>query len=695
MPNRLSQETSPYLLQHAHNPVDWYAWGTEALAKARREDKPIFLSIGYSACHWCHVMEKESFEDPEIAALMNEWFINIKVDREERQDLDHIYMSAVQAMTQHGGWPMSVFLTPDLEPFYGGTYFPPEDRNGMPGFKRILSGVAGAWTNRKKEVVQSAKQLSDALREINRTVGLPGESKTAVSLDLVDQSVEATLRHFDPTYGGLGSAPKFFHTMDLRVCLRHYARTRDPKSLSAVTLTLEHWANGGIYDQLGGGFHRYSTDQQWLVPHFEKMLYDNALVTEVFLEAFQITHNAEFARVARETLNYILREMTATQGGFFATQDADSEGVEGKFYVWTRSEIFSLLEAELAELFCKIYDVTDEGNWEGNTILNRPKHLDSWAETLKVEKAWLEDSLATAQRKLFTHRSKRIRPFRDEKLLASWNGLMIHTMASAYQILEDERYLEAAVNSANFILNSMATDGGGVVSLTHVYKDGRARFSGYLDDYANLAFGLLTLYESNFDLNWLSWAERLCDAILDQFWDEKEGTFYYTARHHEQLITRPKEVHDGATPSATAMAISALVRVGRLTGNATWLKPANQALSNLATQMATVPTGSGQLLISVETLLDHPREIAVVEDQQSEAGQNLLRVIRQKFLPNKVVAYASGQTMKAAVKKIPLLANRSSVQGKAAVYVCENYACKMPVTDEADLGEALEGKDAV
>ena len=449
--NRLAHETSPYLLQHAHNPVDWYAWGREALERARREEKPIFLSIGYSACHWCHVMEHESFEDADTAAVMNEHFVNIKVDREERPDLDHIYMAAVQIMTQHGGWPMSVFLTPDLEPFYGGTYFPPEPRQGMPSFKQILAGVADAWQNRRGELSRSAGQMAGALQQMNQLAG-GGERP---SLELIDQAVRALERDYDPGYGGFGSAPKFPHPMDIKLLLRHWKRTGAEQSLEMVNRTLDHMARGGIYDHLGGGFHRYSTDERWLVPHFEKMLYDNALITQVCVEAYQATQNPEFSRVARETLDYVLREMTSPEGGFYSTQDADSEGVEGKFFVWPLAEIEQVLGHGAADLFAYVYDVTGEGNWDESNILNRPKTMDQCAKLLQVDRPKMEQSLAESRAKLFDVRSRRVAPSRDDKVLVSWNGLMIDAMARGFQVLGDERYLDAARRAAEFILTKM------------------------------------------------------------------------------------------------------------------------------------------------------------------------------------------------------------------------------------------------
>ncbi len=686
-PNRLAQETSPYLLQHAHNPVEWYGWGNEALERSRREEKPIFLSIGYSACHWCHVMEVESFENEEIAKVMNEHFINIKVDREERPDLDNIYMSAVQLMTQHGGWPMSVFLTPDLEPFYGGTYFPPEDRGGMPSFKRILLGVAAAWQGKRTEVLSSAKQLSSALIEMgNPTSDQPGK----LSLDLVDNAIQRIKATFDPDYGGFGSAPKFFHTMDLRLALRQWKRTGDKEALKVVTTTLDKISDGGIYDHLGGGFHRYSTDRFWLAPHFEKMLYDNALLSEVFLEALQATGSVEYARVARETLNYVLREMTSPEGGFFSTQDADSEGVEGKFYVWSKAEIEENLDPELAGLVCQIFDVSEKGNWEETNILNRKHSLDEWAKTLKVDRDWLDDSLATAQRKLFMARSSRITPLRDEKVILAWNGMMIHSFALGYQTLGDDRYLAAAEKAVQFVWEKLCepTKATGL-TLLHVYKDGRAKITGFLDDYAAYLNSLLSLYECRFDGKTVVRAVQVADALLAHFWEASTKTFYFTSLNHEKLLSRPRELHDGATPSATSLAITALLRLGKLVGRTDYVTIAESALAAMEENMRNLPAGNGQAIIALSFLFDKPIEVVIAPGESSDDTESVLQQIRSRFIPNKVVAMSDEIPTR---ELAPLTRGKQAIGGKVTVYFCENFACQAPLAGVEKITEALATK---
>jgi hypothetical protein len=693
--NRLTHETSPYLLQHAHNPVDWYAWGSEALERARSEDKPIFLSIGYSACHWCHVMEHESFEDPDTAAVMNEYFVNIKVDREERPDLDHIYMAAVQMMTQRGGWPMSVFLTPDLEPFYGGTYFPPEPRYGMPSFKQILIGVADAWRNRRGEVTRSAGQLTGALAQMNQMAAGGAD----LSLDLVDRAVARLARGFDEEHGGFGGAPKFPHPMDLKLCLRHWKRTGRSDSLHMVELTLDRMARGGIYDQLGGGFHRYSTDARWLVPHFEKMLYDNALLTQAYLEANQATGNGDFARIARETLDYVLREMTAPDGGFYSTQDADSEGEEGKFFVWSAAEVRDALGSD-AENFLYVYDVSDDGNWEGKNILHRPKSLAQCARLLRVDESELERSLAASRAKLFDVRSRRVPPGRDDKLLVAWNGLMIDAMARGYQRLAETRFLDAARRAAVFILHRMVDPG--TARLLHAYKDGRARFNAYLDDYACFIDALVSLYESDFDVRWLESAVKLADVMIEQFWDSEGSGFYFTAKDHERLIARVRDAHDSATPSGNAMAVAALLRLGGLTGRSEFVAKAEAALRAVAGSLDQASVQMGQMLVALDFQLSRPIEIAVVAGDGPRAAEEFeaaLRLIRSRFVPNKVVAAIGPDDGSAVVARardvaeiarvVPLLANRPAVNNDLTVYVCENFTCRAPIVGLVQLERAL------
>lgn len=665
-PNRLSTETSPYLKQHALNPVDWFAWGKTALEKAQRENKPIFLSIGYSACHWCHVMERESFEDPETAALMNKSFINIKVDREERPDLDHIYMAAVQIMTNHGGWPMSVFLTPRGEPFYGGTYFPPEDRMGLPSFKKILQGVSHAWATREKELLGSATELTAAIRSIS-------ESVTPTIETLNREAIEAACRHlvqaFDSEYGGFGGAPKFFHTMDLRVLLRNWFETGNRDCLNVVTHTLDQISLGGVYDWVGGGFHRYSTDREWLVPHFEKMLYDNALLAEVYVEAYQITRSPRYARIASQTLDYILKEMTAPGGGFYCTQDADSEGVEGKFYVWGLKDIEDTLGTELTQTFLEAFPVKSEGNWEHTNILRMYPDY--------AERDWLEDPLALARRKLYQKRSERIAPFKDEKIIVSWNGLTIHSLALSGRTLEDAKYLTAAQKGCSFILDHLYSDSQG---LPHSFKDGQSKFPGFLDDYACIIQALLGLYEADLNPQWIRWAERLTEEAIDRFW--VAPAFYFTSKNHEKLILRPKENHDGAIPSATAMMIYALLRVGRLLGNQKYLGMARTALETAAFQLKSAPTASGQLLLGLDLCIGQTTEIALCGGENAEELDEYLNQLSKYYLPRKMIA-GSGPL------SLPLLEKRTAIDSKTTAFLCYNQTCTAPIRSLETLNAEL------
>jgi len=680
--NRLAGESSPYLLQHAHNPVDWYPWGPEALAKAKAEDKPIFLSVGYSACHWCHVMERESFENPQIAALMNDHFINVKVDREERPDLDQIYMAAVQAMTEHGGWPMSVFLTPDLKPFYGGTYFPPGDSRGMPGFPRVLSSVQRAWSERRDEIVRAAGELTERIE----LMGTIPAAQGGLEIGLVEQGVRGLARAFDSTHGGFGSAPKFPHPMDLRLLLRHHARTGDSQSLHMAQHTLEKMARGGIYDHLGGGFARYSTDERWLVPHFEKMLYDNALLSSVYLEAFQITVDPQFARVARETMDYVLGRMTGPDGEIYSTEDADSEGEEGKFYVWTLAEVRQILGSERAEGFAYVYDVTEGGNWEHKNILNLLKSLSQAAKVLGRDEEELRSALENDRRQLLEARDRRIAPGKDTKVLASWNGLMIAPLAEGARILKDERYLVAARRAAAFLLEKMTTAEG---FLLHAYKDGRARFNAYLDDYANVIDGLTRLYEVSGEPRWIEAALKFVDVILDQFLDHEAGGFFYTGRDHETLIVRQKDFQDNATPSGNSMAATALLRLAALTGRADLEATGRRVLETVQLYLEKAPMAMGQSLVALDFLLQPSREIAVFAGSDPGEYREALEAVFAPFVPNKVVAPVLPDTANDLLQSLPLLKDRTAQDGRVTTYICENFACQVPIIGSEGISSSL------
>ena len=682
--NRLGNETSPYLLQHAHNPVDWYPWGEEALARAKAEDKPILLSIGYSACHWCHVMERESFENEEIAAIMNRHFVNVKVDREERPDLDEIYMNAVQIMTRQGGWPMTMFLTPDLQPFYGGTYFPPDDRYGRPGFANVLQAVEAAYRDRRDDVAKQAAQIVENLTQMS-SVSDHGHELTN---DLTDGAFRHFRSTFDSHYGGFGNAPKFPPSMGLPFLLRYWQRTGNSDALEMAELTLEKMARGGMYDQLGGGFHRYSTDAVWLVPHFEKMLYDNAQLVVAYLEAYQATKKPFYSEIAAETLDYVLREMyDADKGGFYSAQDADSEGVEGKFFVWSLDEVDRILGRENAEVFCEFYDITGSGNFEGENILHIQTPLDVFANKLRVDEAELEEILRKGKQELFEVREGRIKPGLDDKILTSWNGIMIRGMAFGFQLLNDPRYLDAAERSADFILTELSQSDG---LLLRTYRAGKSHLNAYLEDYSYLSAGLIALYEASFNPRWLKEAARLAEVMIEQFWDTSSSGFFFTGKAHESLIVQSKSAYDSATPSGTAMAVHSLLRLAKHLDRADFHDKAVQALSLYYHQMENAPSGSGQLLCELEFLLSTPKEIAVVGETNADDTMAILREIHGRFLPNKIVAMLDPyDAQPSADASLPLTAGKTQIDGKATVYVCENYACQTPTTDVGELGTLL------
>ena len=661
--NRLALERSPYLLQHARNPVDWYPWGDEAFAKARAEDKPIFLSIGYSTCHWCHVMAHESFENNDIAALMNEHFVNIKVDREERPDLDQIYMNAVQMMTHHGGWPMTVFLTPDAVPFYGGTYFPPQDRYNIPGFPRVLLGVAEAYKERQDEIRETGTSLITELRRLSET----GGSDNPIESELLDSAYAGMIRNYDSVNGGFGGAPKFPPAMALEFLLRTYARTGNREALEMVGYTCTKMANGGMYDQLGGGFHRYSTDSKWLVPHFEKMLYDNALLSRVYLHYYQVSGDESARATVEGILDYVLREMTHPQGGFYSTQDADSEGHEGKFFVWDIQEIRDALGDEAAAPFCDYYNITKAGNFEGKNIPNvtRPDFE-------------LQASLDDSRRILFDLREKRVKPDRDEKILTAWNGLMLASFAEAGVVLNRPDYTDAALRNAEFVLSNLYENG----MLLRTWKDGRAKFNAYLEDYAFLAEGLLTLFETTGQFRWFTKSLALTVQMVAEFWDEEAGAFFFTGKSHENLIVRSKDFFDNATPSGNSVAAMVLLRLAILDGKEQYRNLATATLREIVPQAQRYPSGFGYALAAVDFLLSTPKEVAIVGNTPFDI-QPMLREVWRQYLPNKVVAPSFG------IGIIPLLEGRTAINGLPTAYVCEHFTCKEPVTDVAALREQL------
>jgi uncharacterized protein len=665
--NRLARETSPYLLQHAHNPVDWYPWGEEAFARARAEDKPVLLSVGYSACHWCHVMERESFENPAIAAVMNEGFVSVKVDREERPDVDHIYMQAVQSMTGHGGWPMTVFLAPDGTPFYGGTYFPPEDRHGLPGFPKLLAAIAEAWRSRRAEVMQSGKELTESLGQGDRL----RRAATLLSEELLFTAFSGISSQFDEEWGGLGGAPKFPQPMIWEFVLRFFKRGGNPYAQRMVHTTLIRMARGGMYDHLGGGFARYSVDAHWMVPHFEKMLYDNAQLASLYLHAWLAFGDPECRRVCEETLDYLLRDMTDPSGGFYSAEDADSEGHEGKFYVWTPEEIRAVLGAD-AERALAYWGVDGGPNFEGKSILYLAGEPDP-------------EGIAPLRRRLLEARGKRVRPGRDDKVLAGWNGLACRALAEAGRALGRADYIAAAVRNAEFLLGAMRREG----RLLRTWKAGQARLKGYLEDYAMVAAALIDVYEATFERRWLDAARALADDMVGLFWDDEREGFYDTGHDHERLIVRPRNLFDNAVPSGTSVAIETLLRLGALTGEAAYESRALAALRPVADLIGRYPSGFGRFLCALDFHLGPRVEVALVAPADDRGLPALAWEVFGRFLPNRVVAGMKAGDTTAAVG-IPLLENRGAVDGKATAYVCRNYACELPVTDRAALARQLE-----
>jgi uncharacterized protein YyaL (SSP411 family) len=673
--NNLINETSPYLLQHAHNPVEWYPWGEAALNKAREENKPILLSIGYSACHWCHVMEHESFEDEEIAKIMNDNFVNIKVDREERPDLDQIYMSAVQMMTGHGGWPMTMFLTPHGVPFYGGTYFPPQDRYNMPGFPRILLSVAEAYRSQPDQVASTATAMLGELRR----VGLAEASHEILAPEILDGAFRRISSGYDRANGGFGGAPKFPPAMNLEFFLNTWHRTGSSEALEMAEHTARKMSEGGMYDQLGGGFHRYSVDAKWLVPHFEKMLYDNALLSRLYLHLYQVNKNPDARRVAEETLDYVVREMTGPHGGFYSSQDADSEGVEGKFFVWSRAEILKVLGESDGSLFCDFFNLTERGNFEGDNILNITSSLDDVATRNRVSVAQLQAVIASGRQKLFELRERRIKPGRDEKVLTAWNGLMLASFAEAAAILERSDYLSVAEANARFLLDHLQKDG----LLLRTYKDGEAKLNAYLEDYACLVHGLISLYEATGTLMWIEAAVSLADKMIDQFWDENDGAFFFTGESHEQLIVRSKEFMDNATPSGNSIATLSLLRLGLLTGNDDYRRRATAVLRLMADQIRRYPSAFGFALGALDFSLDSPLEVVIV-GSAAPLLDDLLRALRQTYLPNRVIALCNRDHERAAAL-IPLFIGRNTLATQPTAFVCQANTCRKPAHSPDEL----------
>ncbi len=685
-PNRLVNETSTYLLQHAYNPVDWFAWGPEALTKAKQEDKPILLSIGYAACHWCHVMEHESFEDEATAKMMNENFVNIKVDREERTDLDEIYMKAVQMMTGHGGWPMTVFLTPELKPFFGGTYFPPQDRHGLPGFKKLLMGLTEAWNSQREDILKSSEELTSHMRLMDE-IAKP-EVEPELNLNHIELGTDKLLKIFDHLWGGFGNAPKFPHSFSLSLAMRYAApngkgrSARKEECLEVVNTSLDKMAYGGMHDQIGGGFARYSVDRMWLVPHFEKMLYDNALLCKTYLDGYLLTGRTYWADVARGILEFVLRELTTEEGGFYSSLDADSEGEEGKFYVWDQDEVKDVLEAD-AEWFNEVFGVSIHGNFEhGKSVLHLAKSPEELTQKYNMTATEFWDKVRASSKKLYDAREKRIRPGRDEKVLTSWDSLMITGFIEGYRVLKEPKYLDAALRATNFIFDNLMTDG----RLLRTWGQGKAKLNGYLDDYSYFIQTLLDLAEVDANPKWLKEADRLAGIMLEQFWDTKDGGLFYTSADHEELVTRPKSHYDGAIPSGSSVAVFALLRLAKLTGNEEYEQRGLELLKLYLPFMARVPDQFSNFLCAIDFYMAKETEIACLFPSKSDTKEEpLLFHLYSHYLPNKVVLCSDEDSPLSS----PLLEGRRTIDGKPTAYICSNYTCDAPVTELTQLDERL------
>ncbi len=686
--NRLINENSPYLLQHADNPVDWHPWTDEAFRIARETDKPVLLSVGYSACHWCHVMAHESFEDEATAEMMNALFVNVKVDREERPDVDDIYMQAVQAIAGQGGWPMTVFLLPDGRPFYGGTYYPKESRYGRPSFQQLMAAVHDAYRNKRDQLEAQADNLHQALKR--DVLGIGRADDSGLTLELLDEAATKLLEAMDPLNGGFGEQPKFPNPISLEFLLRHYHRTRDERALQLVTLSLRKMAQGGIYDQVGGGFARYSVDARWLVPHFEKMLYDNAQLSRLYLHAWQLTGDDYFRQIAEDIYDYALREMTAADGGFYSATDADSEGVEGKFFVWTIEEAREALAPisdrlpRALEIAVEYFDMSAEGNFEGSNILHIPRPPLETAEGLGLTLEQLEDAVARIKHQLYASRAQRIPPLLDDKALTSWNGMMLASLAEAARALQRPDYLEAARRAGEFLLKHMVAEAG---RLYRSHKGGRSKLNAYLEDYANLVDGWLELYQTTFEERYFAEARRLAELALARF-RSVDGGFFDTSDDHESLIVRPRNLQDNVTPSGNAMMAKQLLRLAAYTGDARYDEAGREVLRKLSDAMRQYPQAFAESLNAADMLIRGIDEVAVVGDLESAGGRQMLETLRRPFRPNQVVAW-SGQDV-ARHDLIPLLSERSIIDGRATVYVCRHFACRLPVTSAADTAAALD-----
>ena len=680
--NRLADSRSLYLLQHAGNPVNWFPWGDEAFSKAREEDKPVFLSIGYSTCHWCHVMARESFEDDDVAAMLNRDFVSIKVDREERPDVDQVYMNVCQALTGRGGWPLTVFMTPERRPFFAGTYFPKEARPGMPGFKDVCSTISEAWDHQRGRLEESGEKITSAIQPVAEGPG------RGVGLSTLEACFRDLRRAHDSARGGFGPAPKFPIPHNCSFLLRWHARSGDPTALAMVEKTLRSMRHGGIFGHLGYGFHRYSVDERWLVPHFEKMLYDQALLILAYVEAWQVTGNDFYSRVVKETASYVLRDMTSPEGGFYSAEDADSEGEEGLFYVWKPGEVLEHLGEEEGGLFCRFYNITLEGNFEkGLSIPHITETVESFAATEAMPAETLRVRLEESRKRLFELREQRIRPLRDDKIVSGWNGLMIAALARSYQALRDPGVLHAARGSADFVLANMRGDGG---RLYRRYREGDLAVPGFLEDYSFLVWGLIELYEADFEARYLEEALALTDAMIDLFLDRSAGGFHFSGRDAEQQISRSKDIYDGATPSGNSVAIMNLLRLERMTGRADLRKTAEKAIKAFSSRVESNPTGFTHFLSACGFSLGPSHEIIVAGDYEDQDAVEMLRTLQQAFIPNKVLLFRGKAGGPRDIDEISGFAGEMGpIPDQAKVYWCEDFTCREPITSVEELREAI------
>ncbi|CVK21327.1 thioredoxin domain-containing protein [Sporomusa sphaeroides] len=682
--NHLVNEKSPYLLQHAHNPIDWYPWGEEAFAKAKEEDKPIFFSCGYSTCHWCHVMERESFENQDVAALLNNYFVAVKVDREERPDVDHIYMAVCQAVTGQGGWPLTIVMTPDKKPFFAGTYLPKHAKWGRPGIMEVLSMLKEQWDQNRDKIEEIGEKLAQSLKQ-------PALKPEAGQLSqaTLERAFSQLLNDFDPNHGGFGTAPKFPTPHNLLFLMRYWRRTGDKKAIAMVIKTLDAMSRGGIYDHLGYGFARYSTDAKWLAPHFEKMLYDNALLCYAYVEAYQCTDDPDFARIAGEIISYVLRDMTSPGGAFYSAEDADSEGVEGKFYIWSRQELLELLGPELGELFADVYNVTPEGNFEaGDNILNLiSRDLYDYAAQHDLDIHELEEKMAEARQLLYQAREQRIPPFKDDKILTAWNGLMIAALAKAARVLQREEYAEAAERAVEFVFTKLTAEDG--KRLLARYRDGHAAYLGYVDDYAFLLWGLLEVYETTFNPKYLRQALEISEELTRLFWDKENGGFYFTGNDGEELLLRPKEIYDGAIPSGNSVAALALLKLARLTEDNKYITLVETMFSCFSREVQHYPRAYTYFLLALDYYLSVPSHIVIAGEREDPEVQAMLAVAGGRFMPETTVVYNDPVYQTDNWELIPVAAGQEAVGGRATGYICENFACRRPVHTLAEFEQML------